>query len=71
MKEWFNEISNEFFVNFIKDNRWEWIVKGFKNTLIITFFATLIGIAIGVLIAIIRSTYDKNSSTLKKKKSLG
>ena len=71
MKEWFNEISNEFFVNFIKDNRWEWIVKGFKNTLIITFFATLIGIAIGVLIAIIRSTYDKNISTLKKKKSLG
>jgi polar amino acid transport system permease protein len=71
MKEWFNEISNEFFVNFIKDNRWEWIVKGFKNTIIITFFATLIGIAIGVIIAIIRSTYDKNSSTLKKKKSLG
>ena len=71
MKEWFNEISYEFYTNFIKDNRWEWIVKGFKNTLIITFFATLIGIAIGVLIAIIRSTYDKNSSTLKKKKSLG
>ena len=71
MKEWFNEISCEFYTNFIKDNRWEWIVKGFKNTLIITFFATLIGIAIGVLIAIIRSTYDKNSSTLKKKKSLG
>ena len=71
MKEWFNEISYEFYTNFIKDNRWEWIVKGFKNTLIITFFATLIGIAIGVLIAIIRSTYDKNSSTLKKKKSPG
>jgi len=71
MKEWFNEISNEFFVNFIKDNRWEWIVKGFKNTIIITFFATLIGIAIGVIIAIIRSTYDKNSSTLKKKKNFG
>ena len=71
MKEWFNEISYEFYTNFIKDNRWEWIVKGFKNTIIITFFATLIGIAIGVIIAIIRSTYDKNSSTLKKKKSLG
>lgn len=71
MKEWFNEISYEFFVNFIKDNRWEWIVKGFKNTLIITLFATLIGIAIGVIIAIIRSTYDKNSSTLKKKKNFG
>ena len=71
MKEWFNEISNEFFVNFIKDNRWEWIVKGLKNTIIITFFATLIGIVIGAIIAIIRSTYDKNKEALKKKKNLG
>lgn len=71
MKEWFKELSDEFFLNFIKDNRWEWIVEGLKNTMIITFFATLIGIAIGVIIAIVRSTYDKNIDTLKKKKSLG
>ena len=30
------------------DNRWEWIVEGLKNTLFITFFATLIGIGIGI-----------------------
>ncbi len=71
MKEWFNDLSQEFFLNFIKDNRWEWIVKGLQNTIIITFFATLIGIAIGVIIAIVRSTYDKNIETLKKKKGLG
>ncbi len=71
MKEWFNELSQEFVLNFIKDNRWEWIVEGLKNTIIITFFATLIGIAIGVIIAIVRSTYDKNIDTLKKKKNLG
>lgn len=71
MKEWFKELSDEFVLNFIKDNRWEWIVEGLKNTMIITFFATLIGIAIGVIIAIVRSTYDKNIDTLKKKKSLG
>lgn len=71
MKEWFKELSDEFVLNFIKDNRWEWIVEGLKNTMIITLFATLIGIAIGVIIAIVRSTYDKNIDTLKKKKSLG
>lgn len=68
MKEWFQNFCDEFVLNFIDDNRWEWLVKGLKNTLIITFFATLIGIAIGVFIAIIRSTYDKNSDSLKKKK---
>lgn len=71
MNEWFNNLSDEFTLNFIKDNRWEWLVQGLKNTLIITFFATLIGIAIGVVIAIIRSTYDKNYDTLKKNKNLG
>ena len=71
MKEWFQDLSDEFVLNFIKDNRWEWLVQGLKNTLIITFFATLIGIAIGVFIAIVRSTYDKNINSLKKKRSFG
>ncbi len=71
MKEWFQNFSDEFVLNFIKDDRWEWIVEGLKNTLIITFFATLIGIAIGIVIAIIRSTYDKNCETMKKHKNLG
>ncbi len=71
MNEWFKNLSDEFVLNFIKDNRWEWIVQGLKNTIIITFFATLIGIAIGVVIAIIRSTYDKNVDTLKKNKNIG
>ena len=33
--------------------------RGLKNTLIITLFATLIGIALGLLIAIVRATHDK------------
>ncbi|MBQ5849274.1 MAG: amino acid ABC transporter permease [Lachnospiraceae bacterium] len=36
------------------------LVDGLKVTLIITFFAVIIGICIGVVLAIIRSTYDKN-----------
>ena len=71
MKEWFQNLSDEFVLNFIKDNRWEWIVEGLKNTLFITFFATLIGIGIGIIIAIVRSTYDKNNETMKKHKGLG
>ena len=48
-----------FYQNFIQDDRWKYIVEGLGNTLKITFFAVLIGIILGFLIAVIRSTYDK------------
>ena len=36
-----------------------YLVEGLGTTLLITFFSALIGIALGFLVAIIRSTYDK------------
>ncbi len=71
MLEWFIELKEEFYLNFIDDNRWKWLVDGFLNTLIITFFALIIGVVIGVVIAIVRSTYDKNHEALKKRGGLG
>jgi len=52
-------LANRFFLNFIKEDRWKYIADGLKTTLIITFFAVLIGIALGFLVAMIRSTYEK------------
>lgn len=49
----------DIYLNFIKDNRWKYIVNGLGVTLRVTLFAVLIGIAIGFVIAIIRSTYEK------------
>ena len=66
MKEKFIELKNEFVLNFIDGDRWQWLAEGLGKTLIITFFATLIGVAIGVVIAAVRSTYDKNEETLVK-----
>jgi His/Glu/Gln/Arg/opine family amino acid ABC transporter permease subunit len=40
-------------------------VDGLKVTLEVTFFAVLLGIALGVIIAIVRSTYDKNKSSMR------
>lgn len=48
-----------FYQNFIEDDRWKYITVGLGNTLKITLFAVLIGIVLGFLIAMIRSTYDK------------
>lgn len=53
------KIVADFNQNFIQDNRWRYIAAGLGNTLRITFFAVLIGIVLGFLVAVIRSTYEK------------
>lgn len=51
--------AERFAFNFIDDNRWTYIVEGLKVTLQITFLALLIGIVLGFVLAIVRSTYLK------------
>ncbi len=45
--------------NFVTENRWKFIVTGLLTTLQISFFAVLIGIVFGFVIAILRSSCDK------------
>ena len=52
-------LKEKFIFNFIDDGRWHYIVDGLKVTLEVTFFAVLLGIAI------VRSTYDKNKSSMR------
>ena len=54
-----NDFKTQFINNFIADDRYLYLVQGFKTTIILTFFAALIGIALGFIVAIIRSTHDK------------
>lgn len=56
---WFAELGREFKLNFIDENRWMYLVRGLGTTLLITFFALLLRLALGFIIAIIRSTHDK------------
>ena len=53
-------------LNLIKDNRYLYLLDGLKNTLIITLFATIIGVFLGLIIALIRTTSDniKNNNQL-------
>ena len=59
MADWIEKFTNKFYLNFIKDDRWQYITRGLWTTIRITVFAVLLGIAIGFLVAIIRSTHDK------------
>jgi len=62
LQAWFEKLKAEFTLNFIEGNRWKFLVDGLKNTLTITFFALLIGVALGIVIAMVRSTYDKTAA---------
>lgn len=51
--------AERFAFNFLENKRWQFILTGLENTLIIATFAVLIGILFGFLIAVIRATHDK------------
>ncbi len=53
------QFCSTFYLNFIEDDGWKYITVGLKNTLIITFFACLMGIVLGFLVGMVRSTYEK------------
>ena len=52
-------LQERFYTNFIEDSRWHYIADGLKVTLAATFCAVIIGVVLGFLLAIVRSTYDK------------
>jgi len=63
---WFDDLKQQFILNFINDDRWRFLLSGLGVTLRITFFALILGVVIGVVIAIVRSTYDKNVATMRR-----
>ena len=59
-----DQILKSIQLNLIKDDRYMYIINGLKNTMIITIFATLLGIFLGLIVALVRTTYD-NTKKLK------
>ncbi|MBO7147690.1 MAG: ABC transporter substrate-binding protein/permease [Lentisphaeria bacterium] len=54
-----NALGDSIEINFIRDKRYMFLVRGFLITLQISFFAVIMGIIIGFGVAIIRSTADQ------------
>ena len=54
------DFKAKFILNFIEDNRWKYITEGLGTTFSVTIFAILLGTVLGFLVAVIRSTADKN-----------
>ena len=64
LPEGLEDFFYKLFKCFIYDDRYMMFVKGLGNTLLLTAFALLLGIIIGVTIALIRVSWDKNHTDI-------
>ena len=53
------DLQSRFINNFITDDRWKYLTDGLIVTLQITLCAVILGIVLGFLVAIVRSTHDR------------
>lgn len=53
-----NGFANEFYRNFIEDNRWQYLFNGLMTTIGITIVALVIGMILGFFLAVVRATHD-------------
>ena len=63
--EWFADVKKDFIQSFIEDDRWKLFVEGLGITLEVTALSLVMGLAIGVVVAIIRSTYDQQHESMR------
>ena len=56
---WLENFKDHFYLNFIADERWRYLLNGLGVTLQVTFGALILGILLGFITAVIRSSSDK------------
>jgi His/Glu/Gln/Arg/opine family amino acid ABC transporter permease subunit len=59
MEAFWNTAQDSFERVFVVNDRWMLLVRGLGLTLLITLLAALVGLVLGFLLAIVRSTHDK------------
>jgi len=55
----FTDLKEDFILNFIDDDRWIYLVKGVLTTIEVSFLSVIVGIILGFIVAVIRSTNDQ------------
>lgn len=68
---WLFELLDKIKFVFLESDRYKQIITGFTNTLKITAGALVLGIVIGIVIAAIRTSFDKNKETMKLRGGFG
>ncbi len=63
--EWFSKLKDDFVLNFIEEDRWKLLLSGLGVTLEVAFFSVLVGIVIGIVVAAVRSSYDRMAGEIR------
>ncbi len=67
MQEFFKEFSRVM----LENDRYNFIIDGLVNTFIITLGSLALGVLLGVIVAAIRTSFDKNAESLKARGGFG
>lgn len=67
----FVDLYEEFVRVMIDGNRFDFILDGLKNTFLITLGSLALGVVIGVFVAAVRTSFDKNQESMKAKGGFG
>lgn len=59
MQAFFAGLQNDFYQSFVAGNRWLLYLKGVGITLEVTAVALVIGVVLGIVVAVIRTTHDQ------------
>lgn len=65
LPEWLEKISFDIYKCFIYDDRYQMFVTGLGHTLLLTALALLMGVVLGVVVALIRASWDKNGQEMQ------
>ncbi len=60
IKDSLYSIKDSLYNSLIYQDRYKYILEGLKSTIIMAFFATIIGTILGILIAVVEDNYEKN-----------
>ena len=55
-------LKDSFYQCFVEDNRYQYLLQGLGNTILISLMAVLLGVVIGFGVAIVRATHDKTGN---------
>ena len=60
IKDALYNMKDSLYNSLIYQDRYKYILEGLKSTIIMAFFATIIGTILGILIAVVEDNYEKN-----------
>ncbi len=64
LSAWWDSFSAEFYLNFIKGDRYLFLINGLKVTFYVTIGAVILGIIIGICVALLRISDNKFLSSI-------